>query len=264
MLQPSLPKTMTFFDQDGKLKVEGVYFMSGGAPSAADANCRVKGVDGITSIQGTVLGADESTLRILTPYAKSLPVRTTAILEIWFLGGRSLFLSDLKPVKVKEESPWGKPEDPWVMIWHYKNDLNCRRQPLLLGGKTFKRGVGVHAKCELTYAVPEGYTSFESLVGIDDRVAPKAKEILAFGVSDIRVLVDGQVKFEKRISGNDQAASIKVAVAGAKTITLIADYGETAKMKLDEKGRESPSGKEQETAIDFGDWVNFAEARFSK
>lgn len=256
-------KTMTLLDQDGKLRVEGVYFF-GPASAGAPANCRIKGIDGITSIHGTILGADETVARLQTPYAKVFLVRLASAAELWLVGGNAVYLSDLTPVKVTEESPWGKADDPWVMIWHYKKDANCRKMPLSVGGKTYKRGLGVHTKCELSFQIPEGYLFFECLAGIDDRVAAKAKEITAFAVSDVRFLVDGKVLFEKRVSGAEAPVSVKVDLRGGKILTLVADYGEKAKLKIDEKGEESPDAPEREVPIDFGDWVNFVEARFSK
>ena len=256
--------TLSYRDAEGRLKVDAVYFTAGMKPPAGVVDCRIKGVDGATVIQGQLLGMNESVLQIKTMFAERMALKLSSIAELWFLGGNALYLSDLSPVRVMETSPWGKEEDPWVLIWRYKNDLNCRKMPILLGGKTYKRGLGVHSKCELSFTIPEGFTSFECVLGIDDRVGVKAKDTPAFAVSDVRILVDGAVLFEKRVVGSEAPLPVNVALKGGKTMTLVADYGPPAKVKLDEKGQDVPAGKEQELPLDFGDWVNFAEARFSK
>ena len=49
-----------------------------------------------------------------------------------------------------------------------KMDRSIRNEPLKVGGKVFKRGVGVHAPSELVYAVQPNWARFVALVGLDD------------------------------------------------------------------------------------------------
>jgi len=256
-------KTLAYWDEEGRLKLEAVYFPHPSVRASA-ITCRLKLADGGSLLQGQLKSGTDSTLLLKTAYADEVAVPLDRVVEMWLVGGRAWYLSDLVPIRVVEESPWGKPGDPWVLIWSYKNDRNCRNQPLALGGKTYRRGIGVHSKCELTYEVPEGYQTFEGLVGIDDRVAGKGESLVGFAVSDVTIKVDEREVFYKRLGGSQTVTAFKVPVQGAKTITLIADYGEKVKLKVNEKGEPAPDAQEREISVDFGDWVDFAEARFSK
>ena len=65
-------------------------------------------------------------------------------------------LTDLKPVQLK--SGWGKPGI----------DKNAQGKPLRVNGKTYARGLGLHAPGLAVYDVPAGATRFVSVVGLDD------------------------------------------------------------------------------------------------
>ena len=65
-------------------------------------------------------------------------------------------LSALKPVRA--ETGWGT----------VRGDTSCAGNPLTLDGKRYAKGVGVHARSLLVYAVPAGMKRFVAVVGLDD------------------------------------------------------------------------------------------------
>jgi hypothetical protein len=93
-------------------------------------------------------------------------------------------------------------------------------QPLRLGGKVYDRGLGMESRTYLVYLIPHGARRFQATVGLDDRAGP-------LGCVTFRVLVDKEERFASPpMSARDAPRPVDVDVAGAKTLVLIADFGE--------------------------------------
>jgi len=139
---------------------------------------------------------------------------------------RMTFLSDLDPIDVVEE-PIVTYGGPW------QRDRNVVGGPLVLGDATFEKGLGVHARCRLTYALEGRYSVFAATVGIDAS---------AGGCGDcvFRVEADGKELFARRVRGTDPPVPIRVPVAGARRLTLAVEWGEN---------------------LDLGDRANWCDAR---
>ena len=69
--------------------------------------------------------------------------------------GQVINLSDLDP---KKADGFGGP----------RKNKNYQGQPIRVGGKEYKNGVGVHAPSKLVYEIPEGYTLFKGAGGLDN------------------------------------------------------------------------------------------------
>ena len=142
----------------------------------------------------------------------ALALDVARVLRIEFRGGRLVYLSDLAPAEAKE-TPF------FDLVWHYRRDLSVDGHPLRLGTRTYRKGLGVHSRCELTYALDGSFRRFLTDVGIDEEVGEK-------GDVDVAVLVDGQVRFERKgVTGRDDPIPVAVDVAGAKRLTLRVDFG---------------------------------------
>jgi hypothetical protein len=98
--------------------------------------------------------------------------------------------------------------------------------PLVVGGKPFARGIGVHAPSRITFALEGKYTALRGLAGVDDSVLRLGTR----GSVKFRVLVDGQKRFETRsMSGGEAAQPIVLepkGLTGAKELVLEVDMAE--------------------------------------
>lgn len=65
-------------------------------------------------------------------------------------------IADIKPAKAR--NGWGS----------LKMNQSVMGNPLKLQGKTYEKGIGVHANASLTYNVPKGMTRFVATAGLDD------------------------------------------------------------------------------------------------
>jgi hypothetical protein len=142
-------------------------------------------------------------------------LRTSDLACLSFAGGGT-FLSDLAPVEVVESGFDTEVLHPW------RRDLSVLGEPLVVGGRTHAKGLGVHSRSRLVFRVPADVAHFWTRVGLDDS-SP------ALGVAadaDVRVLVDGAVKFEQRALGAGAAKdSGLVPVQPGQVVALEVDFG---------------------------------------
>ncbi len=140
------------------------------------------------------------------------------------LGGRAVYLSDLKPAE--------QHQTPFLDIpWPCRVDRNVTGGLLRSGGRVFLKGLGVHSAARLVYILsprPLGEgpgvraRRFEALVAVDDSTAGGGSVVF-------RVLVDGRERFaSKTIRGGDAPVPVSVDLAGAEKLELSVDYADRA------------------------------------
>lgn len=140
-----------------------------------------------------------------------VPLASIARLDI--KNGKVVYLSDLAPTEAREI--------PYLEGTHpFQIDRAVSGRPLRLGGKVYRRGVGVHSRSELTYALDGGYQFFTSMLGLDDAVGAQGSVIY-------RVYGDDKLLFESPIlRGGDTPAEIKVPIKGVLLLRLEVDYAD--------------------------------------
>jgi len=172
-------------------------------------------IDGsIVTGQDAKLAGEELSITSTLGTAFRIPLSRVASLE--FKNGRLIYLSDLEPCEVKEIPMFD--ERPW----QYRRDRSVAGNPIRLAGKAYRKGLGVHSRCELTYDLAGKFKRFESDAGIDDEVDG--------GNVEIRILLDGRQVFPKPpqtllISKKTGPAPVDIDVTGAGKLTLIVDFG---------------------------------------
>jgi hypothetical protein len=185
---------------------------SGSAPPTPEGVYAVAHADDGTVVAGTVQSLTEGRLRLDATFGAELSLALDHLLRIEFRGGRLVFLSDLEPAEAKE-TPF------FDLVWHYRRDRSVDGNPLRIRDRSYRKGLGVHSRCELTYALDGGYRRFLADVGLDEEVGEK-------GNVDVAVLVDGKAKFERQgVTGREAPIPIAVDVEGGKTLTLRVDFG---------------------------------------
>jgi hypothetical protein len=165
-----------------------------------------------TTLTGQVKGLKEGAIELQAPFSAALSLRLARLLSVEFRGGRLVYLSDLDPAEAKE-TPF------FDLVWPYRRDASVDGNPLRIGERMYRKGLGCHSRCELTYALGGAYTRFLAEAGLDAEVGEK-------GNVSIAVLVDGKAKFERKgLTGRDGAVPIALDVAGAARLTLVVDFG---------------------------------------
>jgi hypothetical protein len=103
-------------------------------------------------------------------------------------------------------------------------DTECYNgHPLKIRGREFRKGLGCHAKSEITYKLDprSGWKIFTAYVGIDDNSAP-------VGTVEFLVYVDGKIAARSgKLTMKNQAVPIWADLAKAKELKLvISDCGD--------------------------------------
>ncbi|MFP6761994.1 MAG: DUF1549 domain-containing protein, partial [Planctomycetaceae bacterium] len=121
--------------------------------------------------------------RFVTPLVTK--VRPAARIDVAIRGAEQLFLvvSDGGNGKSCDHADWIEPElvgpqgrlklteIKWKSLDGFsggKLNRNYQGKPLRVGGKTYTRGIGVHAPCVIVYDLPEGYERFTAKGGLDN------------------------------------------------------------------------------------------------
>jgi len=180
-------------------------------PKQAGLVATVFGVNG-SRLSGALGSSEGGKVLLRSPFGPTLPIALSQVARIEFAGGRLVYLSDLEPVEV-EETPF------FDLVWHYRRDRSVEGNPLRVGGKTFRKGLGVHSRCVLTYALDGRFKRFAAVVGLDDEVGEK-------GNVDVAVVVDGKTVYgRKGLSGRDEPLRVSIPLEGARRLSLVVDFG---------------------------------------
>jgi len=143
-----------------------------------------------------------------------LSVPVSALVSVRFLGGRAVYLSDLKPARY-EFTPYLSTR------WELKKDRNVAGGPLRLRGREYAKGLGLHSKCEVVYELGGRFVRFQAVVGIDDSTAGRGSVTLAIELDGKRVFSSGL------LTGKSKPLPVgPIDVTGAKRMSLIVDYAQ--------------------------------------
>jgi hypothetical protein len=105
------------------------------------------------------------------------------------------------------------------VIRHYQKDKSVGGVPISLRGKRFEKGLGVHSKTRLTYALRGEYSLFRAVIGIDDEARGKGNAIF-------KVLSGNEILFESGdLTGSSPAEIVDLKISGVQQIVLEVDYG---------------------------------------
>jgi hypothetical protein len=140
-----------------------------------------------------------------------VPVASLSRLEV--KNGKLVYLSDLKPSE-NRQTPYLEGAFPLMA------DRSVSGHALRLGGKSYARGLGVHSRSEVTYALNGGFQTFQAVTGVDDGVGSGGSVLFrVFG--DEKLLYEGPV-----LRGGDLPLEVKVDVKKVVLLRLEVDYAD--------------------------------------
>ena len=139
------------------------------------------------------------------------------VVSLQSLGGRFVYLSDLEPADYRQV--------PYLDIqWPYKRDRNVLGDPLMVGGKRYLKGLGMHSAARLTYKLERQYKRFDAEVAIDDSAGGRGSVVFA-----VYVLRDAKWQpayTSDVVRGGDAPKNVSVDLTGADAMTLVVDYAD--------------------------------------
>jgi len=194
--------------------VAGIFFAAAGKPSAADARVfRIRFSDGsVFTVPGLKI-ADGKLLLRLAANGKGEAVERSVDLEsitaIEQLNGPVGWLSARQPA-VNEQAAYSADQ-------HFaaRMDRNVRGGPIAFAGRTYERGIGVHANSKLVYDLDGAFKAFRTQYAIDGGGDVRYADVT------VRVLVDDQVIHEQAsFKAGVLSPVIEADLEGHKTLTL--------------------------------------------
>ena len=182
-----------------------------------------KGVYGrVTLADGTRLSlasaeCDGTTLRGTTAFGSAFRAPLARVVSLDLMQGAAAYLSDLKPAKFEHTPYLGEGGVKWPLAV----DSAVTGRDLRLGGSTYDKGLGMHSRSRVTYALDGKYRRFEAVVGLDDATGRD-------GAVRVRVLGDGKpldLGRDGELTAKGGPLAVGVKIDGAKELTLEVDFG---------------------------------------
>jgi len=187
------------------------------APTPDDAKAGPEWIVRLKSgdlLRGRVMNVDGNGVTLKTTYFGEKRIERGLLAAMFPVGGDVgvTWLSSIKPAK-EAHTPFFDSSFPARL------DANTSGGDMLLRGVPVERGIGMHSKSELEFAIPAGSTRFVALAGIDDSTRGR-------GVVSARVLADGKEIWKgASLSAKDEPQLIGADLGGAKTLRLEVDFG---------------------------------------
>ncbi len=213
------------FDIDGEIlpvrrsKVYGFVYRHGAGQAPPPPICRVSDAAGSRWAARSVNLADE--LQWVTSAGLSVSQPLENILRIDFSRGKLLYLGDLEA----ESSIWTpyfggrRPLPALRKFYAPRFNRGFDGEALMLDGAKYDKGLALHARTELVYRLPEGFSRFRALVGPDDSKNSAGKARLI-------VRGDDRVLLEADFAGDDKPKAVELDVAGLRRLTIMVDFGD--------------------------------------
>jgi NPCBM/NEW2 domain len=188
------------------------------ATPAADEIRTIVGLSDGSRLVATSIESHEKTLIVAIGGEVAIDVSIEAVVALQQLGGRVVYLSDLKPA--------GYRHVPFLQLpWSYKLDRNVLGAPLCAAGRLYLKGIGMHSASRITYDLNGEYEQFAADLAIDDVTGGKGSVACRVFLDD--GTGDWQLKYESPvIRGGQQPVPVEIDVAGPKQISLLIDFAD--------------------------------------
>jgi hypothetical protein len=179
-------------------------------PRRSSCTVRLRGGDVFT---GRVVAGDETTVTLSSAVFDRLVLPWSRIERIECRSRLVTFLSDLVPERY-EFTPFFQKQ------WDYARDRTLTGRPIRLAGQEHEKGVTMHSRSSLVYAIGREYRQFAAVVGIADEMSGRGDVTLA-------VLGDGRILWEAtNVRGGEAPREALVDVTGVRELSLHVDFGE--------------------------------------
>jgi len=218
-------------------ELAGIFLDTDPLPPPKGLYAVVRLVDGSRLVLSRGFRVDGGVVAGTTPGGLLVRVARNRVAAIGFRGGASAHLSDLPPAEVKREPFFPLAEGPLrpamlEFVCPVRFDLSPDGRPIRLAGIHYYKGIGVRPRTALTYRLDGSFTAFEALCGIDDEVlGPGYGRGAGTGSVVFKVLVDGRTAYSSEpVRGGRKPIHVRVALDGAKSLTLVVDWVPKAKL----------------------------------
>jgi hypothetical protein len=190
------------------------------SPATNARTYRVRLTDG-SAITGKSLELVNEKLTLAIAGAEPRPIALASVAGIEQVNGPVSWLTSRQP---KEDLQLPFIGNGGQSMWKTRTDVDVSGQPMVVGGKPFQRGIGVHTYSRLVYPLDGTYKAFRTRYGVND-------DLTRADVT-VRIRVDGKVAHEaKNVRGGVLSPVVVVDLGSAKELVLEADFGQGAEVE---------------------------------
>ncbi|MBA2480482.1 MAG: NPCBM/NEW2 domain-containing protein [Planctomycetes bacterium] len=215
-----------------KVPIRSALLWSAAASAKAPGRQCVRLANG-DRLSGTVQALDAEKLQLQGTIGGDAAIPAARVSALWSEGAVLVPLSTLPPAESKQVPQFDESFPP-------TSDRDRSGSFLTCGDHRYERGLGCHARCEMTWDLAGAYATLVGELGLDDRAGER-------GLATITITADGAVVFESGPIAHGQAPlPLSVSLAGAKRLQLVVDFG--------------PDGSSLGDAVDFG-WAVLVKSR---
>jgi hypothetical protein len=158
--------------------------------------------------------ADLGVLTGTTLFDNPVRLSLVQVVAVNLVQGRATYLSDLPPTSFHH--------DPFLgLSFPLVRDGSAAGGDLRIGGDTFDRGLGLHSRSTVVYALEGQYRRFQAVVGLDARSGRQ-------GHVTFRVWNDGReadLGWGPGVAAADGARPVDLDVSGVMELKLQVDFG---------------------------------------
>ena len=189
----------------------------------------------LTSAAGEVLKVRTITLEgdqlvAESGWGQNLSIPLNQLQKIDLSSGRIQFLSDMPALVERfdgvdpENSLFAgliDSEQQKLLFGPQRNMTIERQSKLRLRGREFAKGLCIHSRSEMQWALEKRFSAMECVVGVDDEVAFNGMHAVA-----LKITGDGTVLYEKLIAATDDPLPVRFSLEGIATLTILVDFGD--------------------------------------
>lgn len=205
--------TFRYRDKDrtvGREKVRAIWLTE--TDRTAPAGDIMAGLQDGSRVRCTGVRAKGETINLTSPVLGELTCPADELARLRMNSDRLIDLAERKPEKVVERGLFN-------VTFPHRIDRSVGGGPLLLAGKQYATGLGLHSFTELTWNLPEPCELLVFTAGIDDAARPNGQAELTV-LSGEKVLA-GPVE----LTGRDEPKRIRANLSGATSVTIRIDFG---------------------------------------
>ena len=215
-------------------RVYGVIFAKS-TPEVDAQMVAIRNTVRVASAQGDTIAAKSVTLQgdkllIEAGWGQTLQASIEQIQKIDLSGGRVQFLSDVEPIEERFDGvdPEGSllsgliDKEQQTLLFGPRRDSTMERQAKLrLRGREFSKGICIHSRTEISWALDQRFSSLDCIVGIDDEVAFNGTHSVA-----VKIMGDSNILFDKMIATTDEPTPLRLTLNGVSTLSILVDFGD--------------------------------------
>lgn len=183
----------------------------GGPVAAPESGRSMVSLDAQRRVFSNIRSADADRIDLDAGPLGKLSIPWRQVRGIAIRSERVVYVSGMEPVSTSQRSIYDA-------SWPPRMDQSVMGGPIAIAGRTFDRGIGVHATSTLTYDLGGAFDSFVTTIGIDDAAGPRGRAVF-------RVICDGKVAYESSPISQGVAEAVRVPLGGVKIMTLECNPG---------------------------------------